>query len=204
MKKLVLLLLLSPCFAQNQVTVSLVDQSTCAVAPSGNASFCLTNQGQVLVSFSGGPLQQLGGQANGVQSFNGRSGAVSPAGNDYSFSMLMGQVGLGQLPLIPFTSLTGQALLAQLPTIPITQVSGTVPLAQLPMIPFGQVSGAASPSQVPPLSQQTGPITPAQMPTTFTITSGPGSMTCAPTTGTVKSGFTCNFQSLTLNVTGIQ
>ncbi len=42
--------------------------------------------------------------AGGVASFNGRTGAVSPAANDYNFSQLAGAVSVGQLPAgIPAT-----------------------------------------------------------------------------------------------------
>jgi hypothetical protein len=45
----------------------------------------------------------------GVSSFNGRSGAVTPASNDYSFSQLSGQASNAQLPSALTASTTGNA-----------------------------------------------------------------------------------------------
>ena len=40
----------------------------------------------------------IGGSANGVLSFNGRNGSVSPATGDYSFAQISGSATAGQLP----------------------------------------------------------------------------------------------------------
>jgi hypothetical protein len=40
----------------------------------------------------------IGGSANGVLSFNGRNGSVSPATGDYSFAQISGSAAAGQLP----------------------------------------------------------------------------------------------------------
>lgn len=207
MRKLLLLLLLSPlCFAQ--FIISEGDGgllSSCAVSAVKSIAFCdvagdPANPDGLYLSANGAPYFQVGAsQLNGVQSFNGRSGAVIPAGNDYSFSMLSGQVGLTQLPLIPFTSLTGQAQLSELPIIPFSQVSGTVPLNQIPQIPFGQVSGTASPTQLPPLSQLLGQVLSSQLPQTVKLT---GDITCPKGTGTISAGFTS--KGCTISVTAIQ
>jgi hypothetical protein len=41
----------------------------------------------------------IGGSANGVLSFNGRNGSVSPATGDYSFAQISGTAAAGQLPV---------------------------------------------------------------------------------------------------------
>ncbi len=78
MKKLLWLLLLSPCFAQSQITVDLVDPSVCTVAPSNAATVCPTTAGTILVSIAGSPLQQFGAQ--GPMGPQGPTGPQGPAG----------------------------------------------------------------------------------------------------------------------------
>jgi hypothetical protein len=58
---------------------------------------------QLTGSPNGSVVENSGGGGGGVTSFNGRTGAVVPAANDYSFSLLSGNLGTGQGP----TSLTG-------------------------------------------------------------------------------------------------
>lgn len=153
MKKLLLLLLLSPCFAQNQITVSLVDQSTCSVAPTNSAIFCMTTGGQVLVSFAGSPLTQLQGAP-------GPQGPVGPQGPQG----VQGPQGA--------QGATG------------------------PQGPAG-ADGATGPQGPQGIQGPPGVIV-------GNTVSGTGSVTCAPASGTVKAGFTCNFTNLSFKITGIQ
>ena len=56
-----------------------------------------TNSGVPVFVDATGKLGTVGGSLGGVTSFNGRSGAVVPATNDYSFSQISGTLGSSQL-----------------------------------------------------------------------------------------------------------
>jgi len=95
---LVILVLLGTLLLSGQVDVRqpIVAPASC-VWPTGvttGMAACATNDptSPIYVALNGGPFQKAtAAVASGVSSWNGRTGAVLPAANDYSYSQLSGK-----------------------------------------------------------------------------------------------------------------
>lgn len=70
-----------------QLTGSWSTHTACAPT-AGQTTLCIASDG-LWISLSGGTFTQLGAASSaGVTSFNGRTGAVVPTANDYTYSQL--------------------------------------------------------------------------------------------------------------------
>lgn len=80
-------------------------------------------------SAAAGPKQFQGANSsNSVSSFNGRSGAVSPAANDYNFNQLAGAAACAQLPALTGDAASSAGSCAT--TVSVTHLSAALPVLQ--------------------------------------------------------------------------
>ena len=159
----------SPYTGQTWVITDGTGSSPCSSAGGGSTkAFCRWN---------GSSWDTLGG-GGGVTSFNSRTGAISPASGDYSFSQISGSLAHSQLPALQGADIPANAAntsgnagtATQLSALPTTCSTGQAPLG---ILANGNATGCWTPTGgVTSFNSRTGAIVPATGDYSFSQISG--------------------------------